>query len=318
MKIVLLRGGVPTDRSPKEITYNSLEESDCIYEHMAAGLGDERCEILYFGGSREVSYSDTCTVKWVKKLSKYEPDFYPDVIWCRGGFKEYEGFIKKFPKAKRIYYGAGKRKFPEYSKAYDVVLADSMKDKAEIEERGYHSELWFKPALPMFKKLDIKKKYDVCFVAIHPGDKRKNIKWVYETAPKKLQFLQLGNTPKFKVPKNFKIKKALRSKVPKLMNQCHVGVMLYGKDDANPRVLAEMLCCGLPVIALKSTRFWVAKYFSPIFSFLGDIVGKEIFWSIVVKFIKQKCPSAVSEASGETLSVENAVRRLKTIIEEGG
>jgi hypothetical protein len=83
MKLILLRGSVPTDRNPNEIKYGSLEKNNDIYELMAERLGDEGCEIVYWGGKYEKRYTEKCRVKWVKNLKKYRPPFDTDLRLSR-------------------------------------------------------------------------------------------------------------------------------------------------------------------------------------------------------------------------------------------
>ena len=251
MKLVFLRGAVPTDRSPKEIMWESLGQSDDMWEHLACTVGDERCEIVYWGGNRIRKYTDKDTVVWVQKTKHYTPDFAPDVVFERGGFDEGRKFTKRYPNAYRIYYGSGPRFLPKNEKVrYDLVLVDSERQLHKARKHGWNAQLWQKPAAPQFKYMpEVAKEYDVCYVAAIPEDDRKNCAWVYKTCPKDLRVLQLGYKPKhLKVPPNFTIKRVSRADMPTAMNQCRVGIVPYTKDDSAPRVMPEMKTSGLPVI----------------------------------------------------------------------
>lgn len=316
MKIILLRGPVPTNRNPKEIQYGSLDKSDCIYEHMAYYLGDEACEIVYHdGGKYEASYSDKCKVRFVKNLKKYAPPFEPDVIWTRGGFPEHYKFIARFPKAFIVYYGAGKRFCPEKGRV-DLVLSDSEAQVQRIREKGYKAALWFKAATSQFRPMpEVEKKYDVGYVAAIPEDERKNCSFVYKHCPKDLRVLQLGFYPKkLKVPKNFKVKRIHRDKMPKALNKCKVVIAPYGKDDGNPRIISEALACGVPVIASSKLNYWTEKYVGPGFlpcSGLASDFG--VFWDTVRNYLETK-PLEVRTFYDNNLSMSHAVEHLRGLL----
>jgi hypothetical protein len=300
MKLLMLRGPVPQDRNPAEIKYGSLEKSDCFYEHMAYHLGDEGCEIIYFGGKYEAQYSEKCTVRWVAKLKKYRAPFTPDVVWVRGGFKEGYEFAKRYPKAFKIFYGAGKRFCPTRGR-FDLVLADSEQQIKRIRKKGYHAAIWTKAAPPQFRPMTVDKKYDCCFVAAIPEDKRKNVKWVYKTSPGYIKVLQLGYYPnKLKVPGNVKVKRVIRSDMPKAMNKCRCLIAPYTKDDSAPRAIVEAMACGLPVVALDETQI----------PQVVNRVNKKAFW---------KCVDRVVKVSRETsyfnpCSMDKAVEHLRGLI----
>ena len=83
MRLLFLRGSVPTDRSPNEIKWGSLKESADLWENIAFRLGHE-VEVVYWGGTREIEYSPGKRVIWVKSLKNYRPPWTPDVIFDRG------------------------------------------------------------------------------------------------------------------------------------------------------------------------------------------------------------------------------------------
>lgn len=310
MKLIFLRGLVPKDRDPKEIMYNSLEEETDMWTHLANGLGDERCEVLYQGGRYEKRYSETCTIRFVKSFKTYRPDFVPDVIISRGGFEEFIPFLKRFPGAYTVYYGAGKRYIPRDNMGYDLVLCDSPIQVEKLIDRKFRAKLFFKPAAPCFYPRDVRKKYDVCFVAPIPEDKRKNVKWVYETCPKHLKVLQLGYYPKkFKVPKNFTVKRIARERMPKAISKCKCVIAPYTEDDSGPRILTEALACGVQVVPLGEVSAWFGKL-------QMNHPPKKHFWSHVNLCLmrpEQYNPSRTFYE--EHLSLEHAVNRIRRLIE---
>jgi hypothetical protein len=290
MKWLFLRGRVPQDRSPGEIKWNSLEECDDMWEHLFAGMvhKEDMGKILYWGGHRRAYYRDNLLVEWIHSLKHYN-GFKPDVIIARGGFREYDCLLWKYENAKKIYYGANHGCIPPKGIKYWGIMVDSERQAKLIESRKLRPLLFFKPAPPIFKPVDIQKKYDVCFVAIHPNDSRKNVRWVYKTCPKSLKVLQLGNAPRgIKVPKNFTIKKVRHAKVPRAMNKCHVLAAPYKSEDSGPRVITEALACNVRPFMLPETEYWrglIGSHFT---------VEKIHYWDAIQRLLKK--PPSVKTA----------------------
>jgi len=124
MNWLLLRGAVPQDRDPKEIMFDKLEDNDDVWTQLAVALmspGD-KLKIWYYDPSekypRQVQYSPDIEEIWYygdwKKAKKWPKGYgyEPDIIFARGGFENYLPVFKAFPKAYKIYYGAGKRYLP--------------------------------------------------------------------------------------------------------------------------------------------------------------------------------------------------------------
>lgn len=304
VKILLLRGAVPQDRSPSEIKYKNLGECNDIYSLLANELGDEKTEVLYWGKSRVAVYDPTYTDRWVKDLTYYVPDFKPDVILARGGFEETFPFLKRFPKAFKVYYGAGKRYLPKGFTDYNLTLQDSPEQLAKATKKfpTMHHVLWWKPVSHHFKPQNIKPKYDGVFVAIHPRDKRKNVKWVYKNLPKDFKLLQIGNTPDFKVPKNVKIVKALRKDMPRLLSKGKCLLAPYGPGDSAPRVFSEAVACGVPIVAFDDVRIWKEAY-------EGRVV-----WASKKDFFKKATQATKPTISTEAFSIERVSEYLKGVI----
>jgi hypothetical protein len=253
MKLLFLRGHVPVDLNPKEIMSDSLAADFDVWNHLACALGNTRTEIMYWGGKRLVSYSDTATVRWVDKLKHYKPDFTPDVIFERGGFEEGRAFSKRHPEAYRIYYGSGVRYRPRSAGVkYDLVLVDSERQLRKARKHGWNAQLWMKPAAPQFKYMpEVAKEFDVAYVAdgrFPFRAKIKNVDWFYKHAPKDLKILHLGWSGDRKVPSNITVKRVQRSEMPLWYNKCRVGIVPYTDYDSAPRVIPEMRACGLNVI----------------------------------------------------------------------
>jgi hypothetical protein len=182
----------------------------------------------------------------------------PDYIFARGGFDYYIPVLKKFPDAYKIRYGAGKRYMPESNIKYNLILVDTEKQKqkvlAKFPKANVHT--WLKPAARHFKPIDVKKKYDVCYVAnCHSKfqEKIKRVQWLYKTAPKDLKILHLGKSS-IKPPKHIKVKQVLLSEMPKYISKCRTMIVPYKGYDSEPRVIGEALACNVDVFPLISVN----------------------------------------------------------------
>lgn len=261
MHLMFLRGKV--DCRTQKVKH--LNEHHDMWTQLANAMlrkGDVG-EMLYWGGERFQEYTWHFRERWVKNFKTCKVaypmdkrdgyhDFEPDVIMCRGGFKEYHYILKRCPDAFKIYYGAGKRWLPQDGFSdYQLILVDSEEQKRKAQKKcpKIPVEIIIKPAADnIFYPRNVEKKYDVCFVAAIPEDERKRVEWIYKTCSKNLKVLQLGQYPKkYKVPSNFKIKHISRDKMPHYISQCKVGIIPYTKDDSGPRVISEFMACGIPV-----------------------------------------------------------------------
>ena len=307
MNILWLRG--KADR-PKEISYKSIGDCWDTWEQLAFGITTlaDVTKVYYWGGKRNVSYSPNFEVRWITKLSKYA-DFEPDVIIARGGFPEYVPLLKRFPKATKIRYGANHGCIPKDGIKYDLILCDSPKQVEKCKKHGLNGQLFIKPAPPQFKPMNIPKKYDCCFVAIHPEDKRKNVKWVYKTLPKDISVLQLGHYPKkLSVPKNVKVKYIKKESMPKAINKCRVLMAPYTSEDSCPRVIPEALACGVYPVVLESVNVWERYH--------AGFESKEHFWELVEAVVKHPAPIDAMRLLYETeLSIPAAANHLRELIE---
>ena len=256
MNFQFLRGQVPQDRSPKEIMWNSLDECDDAWEHLFASLvsSHDTGRIIYWGGKRRVYYRENLCVEWLKSLDCELIDT-PDVVIARGGFREYDQYLERCGNALKIYYGANHGCIPSKRIHYDLVLVDCQQQKEYVESKGLRAHIIHKPAPLIFKPMDYAKKYDCAYVAVHPLNKRKNLNWVYETCPKDISVLQLGNSPRgFKVPKNFTIKRIQHKKMPKALNKCRTLIAPYTGEDSGPRCITEAEACNVRPIILDSVN----------------------------------------------------------------
>ena len=259
----MLRGFYPKDRKdPSEILYDTLEQETDMWTHLANAIRrpQDTCTVLYGGKNRYRRYSDALDVVFRKNLTDYDGPK-PDFIFARGGFEEYTQFLNKFPRSIRVYYGAGKRYMPQHGK-WNMVFVDSPQQREKIARKTPHQnvQLLWKPAAPHYRIItNTKQEYDVCFVAVHPKDKRKRVQWVYDTCPRDISILQLGESPG-KHPPNVTRKSHPREAVPLAMNSCRVGIAPYTSEDSGPRVIPEMNACGLRVIISEELPIWDIMY----------------------------------------------------------
>lgn len=316
MKWLLLRGQVPQDRPAAEIMHDSIEDDDDIYTHMAYRLTRGWGEVWYWGGSRRVDYGDHFCVRWVRHIEKadYKYDD-PDVIWARGGFSEYEPVLKKYPKAFKIYYAAGRgsRHIPAGFTDYDLILCDNSQQLIDIKKRFPQKfvDLWIKPACDsLIYPKPVKKKYDVCYIANGPQAKIKNIEWVYETFPDNMTMLHLGMKSKYKPPRGVKCKRVLRHQIAREISKCKVGVIPYETVDSMPRALSEMLACGLPVVTFETVRYWKEKYR------IVDHAPRSHFWQLVYGLTNTYDQENVREFYENHLSMATAVEHLGKLVED--
>ena len=299
MKFLMLRGQVPQDRDPQEIVFDYLADVDdnwtqLFYQMMMPGTEyDNYGELWYWGGNREKWFAYNFVERWVPTFLPVN-GFIPDVIFCRGGFQEYHAILKRFPKAIKIYYGAGRRFMPQPGfDDYQIILQDSP-EQVEICEKKYPDKLvttFIKPAADnIFYPIEAEKEYDVCFPA-NGGQSFKGHGFIYKTVPKDIKLLNLGNNTRgYKYPKNVTSYRVLRKDMAKNIAKCKIGIVAVSSEiDSCPRVIPEMLACGLPIVVLDGVRFWKDKYIESAASSrsqfsTGEMATKQKFWAIV-KFV---------------------------------
>lgn len=204
------------------------------------------------------SFGDITSNRAIGMVGQY------DLIFARGGFSYYLPILHDNPDAFKIYYGAGRKYVPDSEINYNLILCDSEKQKKEILNKYPRANvhLLIKPAAWHFKPVECKKEYDVCFIANTSQGHFKGIQWVYDTVPKDLKVLHLGNfTGKYKAPSNVTRKHVARIDMPSEISKCKVGIVPYWNQiDSCPRVIPEMLACGLPLVVADELNFWVEKY----------------------------------------------------------
>ena len=261
MKLLFLRGKLPLDFRPDRLEYKTIDQCEDMWTVLCERLSrhTERTELWYYGAG-DKNKKKHVTDKFVERWMNFDrlPGFQPDIVIARGGFPEYIPVCNKYPKAKKVYYGAGTRFKPSGGK-WDLVLVDSKRQQRKVPG----SKLFIKPAADnMFKPSGAAKKYDICFMANATQAEIKRHRLAF-TAIKDLSILHLGLVDK-------KIKKWAgnnvtfggwhrRHDLPGLISQCRIGLVCSTPYDSCPRVLPEYLACGLPVVATENMNFWHEK-----------------------------------------------------------
>lgn len=322
---LMLRGSVPEDRPPEEIMHDSLEQEDDMWIHLFNGLlGDgDNGQVWYY--DRKTCnphynnwYNDNLQILFetspVSRANAFGHIY--DLVFARGGFPYYKPILGNMPNAFKIYYGAGKRYIPKDGIKYDLILCDSERQKAEILKALPKSnpQLFIKPTVDhMFYTHEVEKEFDVCYVCGFPETKRKNMNWVWETCPKDLKVLQLGNMPNDKPPDNFTIKKVQRWEMAKEYSRCKIGIVPYTEEDSCPRVIPEMNACGLFVYCNNRVNWWNGVY-------RAVNVTERIFWDDIKIFLELRYPmfiyrkKYIAEFYKNKLSLPIASNYLKGLI----
>lgn len=278
MRIVFLRGTVPPKHEhPEKLRYNTIDECEDqwtqLYYHLCKEF-DAGGELLYqYGHDAPFPFKKRIEGRiWEKHVpyfKSYTPKIAPDIIMARGGFPDYDHFIKRYPNAFKIYYGAGVRYYPKTKYTdYDLFLVDSHKQFEDIKAKGKRPKMLIKPAASMFEPKKVTKEYDVCFMANATQHVIKRHQFFLETFKDSgLKILALGNTDKKFI--NFARKNnmnvtwggwSLRKHLPDKISRCKVGVVCCTSYDSCPRVIPEQLACGVPIVATEGINFWHEKY----------------------------------------------------------
>lgn len=275
MRIIFLRGNVPPkNEHPEKLLYDKIENCSDNWTQLFFTLCQElnaSGELIYGNGNRKFKMGPRIMERWVPSIESYRPKIEPDIIIARGGFPYYDSFLKNYPNAKKVYYGAGARFYPQSKfKNYDLFLVDSLSQYEDVKSKGKNVDFIIKPAATMFKPYNVEKEYDVCFLANASQAALKRHKFFIETFSNSgLKILSLGNIDKkwinYAKEKNTDITWRgwmHRHHLPKEISKCRVGTVTCSSYDSGPRVIAEQLACDLPLCVTSSINFWQEKYVS--------------------------------------------------------
>lgn len=267
-KAVLLRQKVPSD--VERITFNSYAEIDdvwmTLFYTMCKKLDVAMVESWNWGGYRYNHLTSDFVERWMWSFNECAELDEPDLIFARGGFKEYIQVMKQYPNAFKMYYGAGKRynplAVPDATK-YDLVLVDTEEQKEEVEKYGYRVELLIKPACEnIFGFEPVAKQYDVVFIANAPQKKLKGHKWLFDQlVGTGVSIIQIGYTDREvlkwasdrRLNINF-VGWVPRKVIPVFACRARVGVVSSTDYESCPRVIPELLLMNLPIVVRDTTR----------------------------------------------------------------
>ena len=272
MRLLFLRGQVPYDFHPERLKWKDIDLCEDMWtvlaERMSRILGSG--ELWYWGAKKKFTVK---TDDGVFQDVRYSGNFseagrsntkFPDIIFARGGFKQYDKILSNYPGAFKIYYGAGTRIVPQPDmfKDFDMFLTDSPHQVDMVQSWVYNNSIKAhvmvlpKPAAPMFKPMpEVEKDFDVCFPA--NDFKFKGHGEMFQAlSGSGLKVLNIGvdslKQKREAAKYNVNIKFAgwhRREKVVELINMCRVGlVMTHKHRDSAPRVIPELLACDLPVV----------------------------------------------------------------------
>ncbi len=294
----MLRGQIPQDRDPQEIVFDDLNKVDDMWTQLFYRMlsDNDNGELWYWGGTREKKFTNNFIERWVPNFNTYNTNFVPDVIFCRGGFLEYHTVLNKFPNAVSIYYGAGRRYLPQRGfSEYNIILQDSQQ---QVDECSYlypksTTVMYIKPAADnIFFPIKEEKDYDICFPA-NGSQKFKGHKFVYSTVPRHIKLLNLGSaSTSYVCPNNVTSYRVQRQNMARNIAKCKVGIVVVNSNiDSCPRVIPELLACGLPIVVLEGTRFWHDMYIKSAFdssthNSTGELATVDNFWEVVAFVLK--------------------------------
>ena len=319
MKLLFLRGRVPIDRDPRQIMFNNIDACDDVWSQLANHLSkDGYGEVWYWGGKRKVAYRDNFIERWVPDYKRHKPLFTPDVVFSRGGFPQYDVVLERYPKAYRIYYGAGRRFLPQSSfRKFDLILVDTPQQlkKARKAFPKVRSELFIKPAADnVFKPHNESKVYDVIFSSNEHRAGIKGHNFILPLFPDDLKMIQTGiSSPKLraKYPKIEFTGWIPRRKLSVLYAKSKIAVVCCADVDSCPRVIPEALACGCPLLILDSVNLWHDKYIN---DQTGRSVTKEDFFMEMRSMIDMYEEYSPYNYYRENLSLEKAAEHIKGII----
>lgn len=321
MKLLFLRGQVPTDRDPRQIMFDDIEACDDVWTQLAYKLcQDGYGEVWYWGGKRKTRYKNNFIERWVPSFKNYKSSFKPDVIFARGGFPQYDIVLERNPQAYRIYYGAGRRFFPRSKfKKYDLILVDTPNQlqKARRNFSNTQCALFIKPAADnIFRPQEQEKVYDVIFSSNEHKSGIKGHDFILPSLPRNMRMIQTGIvSPKLKKRYPYIDFQGWlpRKRLPQMYAQSKVAIVCCTNVDSCPRVIPEALACGCPLLILDSVNLWSEKYIT---EQTGRIASSEDFICELQNMIDTYTEFSPYNYYTENLSLAVAADYVKGLIGE--
>lgn len=323
MNFLFLRGEVPQDRNPNQIMFKSLEHNDDMWTQLAGQLIDKHFdygESWYWNGSRKQRYNDKFVERWVPSYKKHKSIFKPDVIFARGGFKEYDIVLRRYPDAFKIYYGAGKRFYPPTKfRDFDLILNDTPEqfDYTKSHFLKSNVQLWAKPAAEnIFKNGNSEKKYDVLVVGNSNKKDLKGLEFAFSRIPKELKTIHVGISNK-SLQKTFSHIKSTgwipRKEIPQYYHAAKIAVVTCKTIDSCPRVIPEALACGCPLLVLDRVNFWQDKYIN---NQTGKLCSTKQFSAEISNMLTTYDRYNPYEYYKNNLSMNKAVDQIRSLMNE--
>lgn len=269
MKLLFLRGQVPSDRPASQITFDSLDKCDDMWTQLAYALlgPKDYGELWYEKGQRAVKYKPNFTERWVPRYAAARCTFKPDIVFSRGGFPYQLEEAIRHKEAFKIYYGAGARSVPKAGQPWDLVLTDTTKQYDVASHRGYRAWMLVKPAADnIFHPIDIgvKRKYDVIFVANYNVGANKGFNFLLPILNSSgLRVIHVGINRSGWRSRYANIDFVgwqSRRLLPSYYSMAKVAVVWTAGKDSCPRVVPEAMACGCPVLIGNKTRIWLSRY----------------------------------------------------------
>ncbi len=321
MRLLFLRGQVPTDRNPKQIMYDNLAECCDMWTQLAAELAIKgHGEVWYWGGKRKVKYRPNFVERWIPNFRSAKCPFQPNVIFTRGGFAEYDMVLRRYPKAFKIYYGAGRRYVPRSKfQKYNLIINDSPDQLRQTRKKfpKIKSSLFVKPAADnIFKPHEAEKRFDVIFVGNEHRSGYKGHGFILKTTPPDVKMIQVGIASK-RLKRTFRNVKFTgwvpRKRLPLLYAQSKIAVISCEGVDSCPRVIPEALACGCPVLITQKTRFWHERYIN---EKTGVLCPREKYVKTLRSMLERYETFDPYSYYRDHLSLEHAATYLKSLMEK--
>jgi hypothetical protein len=248
--------------------FDNIDKCDDVWSQLANYLAaDDYGEIWYWEGKRKIKYRSNFIERWVPCYKRHKSSFDPDVIFARGGFPQYDVVLARYPKAFKIYYGAGRRFAPQSSfRKYDLIFVDTPKQLEQVKARfpQSRSELFIKPAADnVFVPTPASKEYDVIFCSNEHKAGIKGHSFILPHFPMDLKMVQTGIvSPKLRLKyPHVKFTGWIpRCELPALYGKSKVAIVCCTNVDSCPRIIPEALACDCPLLILDSVNLWYDKY----------------------------------------------------------
>jgi glycosyltransferase involved in cell wall biosynthesis len=320
MKLLFLRGQVPSDRPARQIMFDKLEQNDDMWTQLAWELVNQTGgygEVWYEKGKRRAQYRENFVERWVARYAQTPVSFDPDVVFTRGGFKIHRAKAAQFPKAFKIHYGAGQRVIPGPRQHWDLVLVDTPEQLERAQANGYNAQLFVKPAADnIFRPaspISAHPEFDVIYVANFNHNANKGHRFLLPNL-RGVRLLHVGIGRRgwpAKFPNTSFTGWVRRADLPSLYARAKVAVVMTAGKDSCPRVIPEALACDTPIVVSEGTRLWHSQYITPE---TGRTFTKDTFVKVLSEVLGDWRSFRPREYYERELSLPVAARHILRII----